>query len=218
VTRPHEDLERHQPTDHRPGGVPIEFAPGAWCAIDVAHVEANRVNAVISAYETLIEKARTTSTQARQSAVLRAANDRRVITIIDLAGHRAFHHLQVAWDEHHLAYGRHNVAASSTLALYRLLASADGALDPASHDVYAFEQLRREVDRWPAIMGAVKTAPGFVGALVFGADADNALALVYRFMNKEALEQFRESTAVVGVLGPVDGESILAVHPVRTFG
>ena len=42
MTRPHEDLERHTPTDHRPGGVPVTFAPGTWCAIDIAHVKADR--------------------------------------------------------------------------------------------------------------------------------------------------------------------------------
>ena len=58
MARPHEDLERHTPVDHHPGGPPIEFAVGAWCAIVIAHVKAERVEAALSSYETLIEKAR----------------------------------------------------------------------------------------------------------------------------------------------------------------
>ena len=103
MPRPHEDLERHTPTDHRPGGVPIGFPQGVWVAIDVAHVKADRVGAGISAYETLIEKARKSSSmKARSAVVLRSANNRRLIALVEIEGHEAFRHLKSAWDDHHL--------------------------------------------------------------------------------------------------------------------
>src|ERR1700681_818925 len=107
MPRPHEDLERHTPTDHRPGGPPIGFAQGAWVAIDVAHVKADRVGAGISAYETLIEKARKSSMKARSAVVLRSVNNRRVIALVEIEGHEAFRHLKSAWDDHHLKAERH---------------------------------------------------------------------------------------------------------------
>jgi len=63
-----DDASARRPGTHTPpitpGGVPVTFAPGTWCAIDVAHVKADRVNAGISAYETFVEKARTSTVKA----------------------------------------------------------------------------------------------------------------------------------------------------------
>jgi hypothetical protein len=221
MPRPHEDLERHTFTDHRPGGPPVTFAPGAWCAIDIAHMRADRLGAGISTYETLIEKARTSSTKAGAAVVLGSVNRRRVIALIGITGHEAFSHLRSAWDDHHLNAQRHAVAESSSLVLYRLAASAgDASLDPASHDAYAFEHVAHGPERAQALITAIAAAPGFRGALVFGSDDASASAIVYRFEHGAELDAFRDGAAAQQVLGPVgaSGESISAVHLIRTFG
>jgi hypothetical protein len=221
MPRPHEDLERHTPADHRPGGAPIAFAAGAWCAIDIAHMKADRVDAGIAAYETLIEKARTSSTKARAAVVLRATNNRRVIALIEIEGHDAFRHLQSGWDDHHLKAQRHAVAESSSLGLYRLAASAGHIdLDPASTDAYAFEHVARGPDHVRALMPAIAAAPGFRGALVFGSDDASASVILYRFSHAAECDAFRTSGAAGQVLGPIgaSGESISSVHLIRTFG
>jgi hypothetical protein len=194
MTRPHEDLERHTFVDHRPGGVPVSFAPGSWCAIDVVHIKAERVDAGIAAYETLIEKARTASLGVRVAAVLRAVNDRRVIALVAVEGHEAFGHLRSAWDDHHLVAERRDVAESSTLGLYRVATnSGDASIDPATKDAYAFARVAR---------GAQLTNALARGALVFEADGDENSIIIYRFGHAEG----------------IDGETMMAVRPVRTFG
>jgi hypothetical protein len=221
MTRPHEDLERHTPTDHRPGGVPITFAPGTWCAIDVAHVKADRVNAGISAYETLIEKARTSAVKAHGAAILRSVNNRRVIALIGINGHDAFRHLKTAWDDHHLSAERHAVAESSTLALYQVAASGGQAtIDPASKDSYAFEHVARDPNHVRALIAATGAVQGFRGLLVFGTDDATASAVVYRFEHAAQLDAFRQSAAAQQILGMVGdmGETASPVHPVKTFG
>lgn len=208
MTRPHEDLERHTPVDHRAGGVPVTFASGAWCAIDVVHTKAERVDAGISAYETLIEKARQQPLGVREAAVLRSVNDRRVIALVDLEGHDAFHHLQTSWDDHHLAHEKRDVAESSRLALYRLVASrGDASIDPLSKDTYAFEQIARGSAPVSALATAAEQANGFRGVLVFESDGDDKLVVLYRFGHSADLAALR-----------ADGDAIAAVHPVRTFG
>jgi hypothetical protein len=218
MTRPHEDLERHTIADHRPGGVPIHFEPNAWCAIDIAHVKAERVDAGISAYETLIEKARDTSeTRARVAVVLRSTNNRRVISLLEIEGHDAFRHLQSAWDDHHLAYQRHDVAESSTLALYRLAATAgDASIDPETKDTYSFEHVTRSAERVHAIANTIAAAEGFRGALIFGFDDDSASVIIFRFAHAHQFDTFRASAAAQQGLGPVGAGGV--VHPVRTFG
>lgn len=206
MTRPHEDLERHTPADHRAGGVPVTFAPGSWCAIDVVHTKADRVDAGISAYETLIEKARNEPLGVRVAVVLRSVNDRRVIALVGLAGHEAFHHLQGSWDDHHLVQQRRDVAESSTLALYRLVSSlGDASIDPQSKDTYAIEQLARGVQPAYLLAAAAEKTNGFRGVAVF--ESEDRLIVIYRFGHPADLSALR-----------ADGDAIAAVHPVRTFG
>lgn len=221
MTRPHEDLERHRPADHRPGGVPITFAAGSWCAIDVVHMKAERVGAGIAAYETLIEKARTAPLGVRVAAVLRSVNDRRVIALVETQGHDAFRHLKSAWDGHHLVAERHDVAESVTLALYRLAASSgDASIDPEAQDAYAFEHVARGSQFTGALATAGPKAHGFRGVLVFESDGGGNSAIVYRFAHAADLDTFRASAEAQRILGPLraDGETMSAVHPVRTFG
>jgi hypothetical protein len=221
MPRPHEDLERHTPTDHRPGGVPIGFAEGVWVAIEVAHVKANRVGAGISTYETLIEKARKSSTKARSAVVLRSVTNRRVIALVEIEGHEAFRHLKSAWDDHHLNAERHAVAESRSLALYRVAVSdGDTSFDPASKDAYAFEHVARGPERVRPLSILIAAAQGFRGVLVFGSDDASASAIVYRFEHSAEFDAFRESAAAVQVLGPIgaSGDTLWAVRPVKTFG
>ncbi|HZS62792.1 MAG TPA: hypothetical protein VFA43_26260 [Gemmatimonadaceae bacterium] len=208
MTRPHEDIERHTPTDHRQGGVPVTFAPNAWCAIDVVHTKAERVDAGISAYETLIEKARKEPLGVRVAAVLKSVNDRRVIALVDLEGHEAFRHLRSSWDDHHLVQQKRDVAESSALGLYRLVTSrGDASIDPLSKDTYAFEQIARGSQPAGALATAAGQANGFRGVLVFESDGDDRLVVIYRFGHPADLAALR-----------ADGDAIAAVHPVRTFG
>lgn len=216
MTRPHEDLQRHTVTDHRSGGVPIRFANDAWCAVDIAHLKAERVDAGIAAYETLIEKAR-----RRYAVVLRSVNKRRVISMLEIDGHEAFRHLQSAWDDHHLVAQRHDVAESSTLSLYRVAGtSGDASIDPETKDSYTFEHVSRSAERAGAIVTAISAAEGFRGVLVFGFDDDSAAAILYRFAYAAEFATFRASPVAQQVLGPIgeSGEALSAVRPVRTFG
>jgi len=139
MSRPHEDLQRHTLVDHRPGGAAVSFAPGAWCALEIAHVEAARVDAGISAYETLIEMARTSSTGGRPAALLRSGDRRRVIAVVETGSHQAFGHIETAWGDRRLQAEHRAVAESSSLALYRVVARVGEAdIDPAASDAYAF--------------------------------------------------------------------------------
>ncbi|HTU70174.1 MAG TPA: hypothetical protein VMF11_07610 [Candidatus Baltobacteraceae bacterium] len=207
MTRPHEDLQRHAPTDHRVGGPVVAFAPGSWWAIDVVHVASNREDAAISSYETLIEKARASGTRAREAAVLAAHDHRRVIVLVHLDGHEAFRHLNAAWDDHHLFTERHAVAESHAIALYRLAAcSGEGRIDPATHDAYAFEHALIGGEAARAAIDAAAKAPGFRGVCLFTTDDDRASAIVYRFEQREQIDAFR-----------APGEVFYPVHAVRTF-
>jgi hypothetical protein len=220
MPRPHEDLERHTPVDHRGGGPPITLAVDGWWAVEIAHVAPDRIGAAISTYETLIEKARTSSAKARAAAVLRSENNRRVIALIELEGHDGFRHLTAAWDDHHLNAERHVIAESGSLALYRLAASAgDALIDPGSKDVYAFERLARDPEHARAVIAPIGAAAGFRGALVFGTDDERGSAILYRFEHAAQIASFRSGAAAVDLLGPVGapGESAEAVHPVKTF-
>jgi hypothetical protein len=220
MPRPHEDIEHHTPVDHRGGGPPIALAPKAWCAIDIVHVTAARVGAGISAYETLIEKARSPSAKGQTAAVLRSANDRRVLAFIELDGHEGFRHVKAAWDDHHLTAQRHAVAESSELALFQVTSIAgDVHIDPGSHDAYAFEHVGRPPQRVRELIEPVAAAPGFRGTLVLGTDDAKDSAIVYRFAHAAEIDAFRASPAAIEILGPVGegDETFYAVHPVKTF-
>lgn len=207
MSRPHEDRQRHTDTDHRAGGPAIVGPQASWWAIDVIRVTAERAPAAIASYETLIEKARTSTANVREAAVLRSHDRRRVIALLQLAGHEAFRHLSAAWDDRHLFAERHAVAESRALALYRLdLNIGEAAIDPASTDAYAFEHLPVAVERMRAVTGTVASAPGFRGATVFGADDDRACAFLYRFALVAEIEAFRAN------------DTLYPVHVARTFG
>lgn len=182
MTRPHEDIQHHTAVDHKPGGPPVRIAPNAWCAIDVVHVKSERVDAGISSYETLIEKARTSAAKGRTAAILRSLDNRRVIVLLTLGGHQDFAHLKSAWDDHHLRAEKHTVAESSTLALYQLVhAIGEVGLDAQAKNVYAVEHIGVDAEKAQAIAQTTAQAAGFQGALIFGSDDGTSSVLIYQF-------------------------------------
>jgi hypothetical protein len=217
-SRPHEDRERHTSVDHRPGGLPITYAPGTWCAIDVVHVKAERADAAISTYETLIEKAQTSAAKAQVAAVLCSANHRRVIALVGLEGHSAFAHLTSAWDAHHLYAEHRAVAESVALALYQVKEIVgEIPIDPGSHDIYAFERTAADPVQVATLIEPLTATANFLGALVFGGDTGGA-AILYRFQHAADIDEFRAGAAARKVLGTGStGDAEFAVHPVKTF-
>ena len=186
----------------------------------MAHVAAERAPAGVAAYETLVEQARVAAPKAREAAVLESHNRRRVIALLHLDGHEAFRHLTAAWDDHHLFAERHAVAESQSLALYRLVTNVgESTIDPASTDAYAFEHVSLGAERTRAVTAPIVAAPGFRGAILFGADGADASAVIYRFAHAEEIEAFRATPEAEHVLGPsgAPGETFYTVHPVRTF-
>jgi hypothetical protein len=221
MPRPHEDRERHTPTDHAAGGPILILAPGTWWAIDVLRVAAERAPAAIASYETLIEKARASKPKAHEAALLRSDNHRRVIVMLRMDGHEAFRHLASAWDDHHLFAERRAVAESQSLALFRLGAlTGEAVLDPKPHDAFAFEHILQSVERVRQLTAAVASAPGYRGSAVFGSADDTTSAIVYRFTHIAEIEAYRATPATQRILGPVarSGEAFFPVHIVRTFG
>jgi hypothetical protein len=206
MSRPHEDRQHHTATDHHAGGPAIVFAPGAWWAIAVVHVTAERADAAIASYETLVEKAQTSAARVREAAILCSHNHRRVIVLLHLDGHEGFRHLCAAWDDHHLVAERRDVAESRSLTLYRLATNlGDAAIDPASTDAVAFEQLSAALGRTDSVTNSIATAPGFRGASVLRSDDDSTSAIIYRFAHIEEVRALRAS------------ETLYPVHVVRTF-
>jgi hypothetical protein len=205
MSRPHEDRQHHTPTDHRAGGPAIVFAPAGWWAIAVVHVTAERADAGVASYETLVEQARTSAARVQEAAVLRSHNHRRVIVLLRLDGHEGFRHLRAAWDDHHLVAERHAIAESRSLTLYRLAATlGDAAIDPASTDAVAFEQFPSGLEQVHTVTNSIGAAPGFRGASTFSSD-DSASAIIYRFAHVEEIEASRAS------------ETLYPVRVVRTF-
>ena len=151
-----------------------------------------RVDAALASYETLIERARSSPVSAQRAAVLRSLDKRRVVACVGLGGHAAFNHLKSAWDDHHLRAEHHDVAESSTLALYRVAAVlGDPTLDPQAKNTYAIEHVAVGPDKARALAHATAEADGFRGGLVLCTDDETAAVLVYRFAHPSEFEVVR---------------------------
>ncbi|HLY01139.1 MAG TPA: hypothetical protein VKR56_01435 [Candidatus Cybelea sp.] len=199
MTRPHEDIQRHTITDHRPGGPVIAFAAPSWWAIALVNLTAERAAAGVASYETLVEKARSGAPKVREAAILLSHDQRRVIAILHVEGHEAFGHLVAAWDDHHLVAERHDIAESHNLALYRLATvTGEAAIDPTSQDAYAFERTSSDVES--------SVSPGVRAACMFDADDGHVRAAIYRSENFEQLTAPR-----------APDETFYEIRPVRTF-
>jgi len=220
MPRPHEDLEKHTLVDHRAGGPPVVFARGSWCAIDIAHLKADRIDAGVSTYETLIEQVRSPAPHALTAAVLRSTSGRRVVAIAGLDGHDGFRRLSSAWDDHHLYAQHHAVSESVALALYSVATSVgDAEIDPGSHDAYTFERIEGNPVHVAGTLPAFASAPGFVGAVVFVKSDAMRTIVITRFAQAAAYDTFRTGAAATAMLGEAHagGESAFGVHPVKTF-
>jgi hypothetical protein len=196
MPRPHEDRERHTLTDHRPGGETIAFEAGSWFAVEIARVKRERLGAALSAYESMIERARTSSGEARCAAVFSAATGREVLALVGVAGHEEFRQLASAWDDHHRFANGHAVTESRTLGLYRVERTAgDVSIDPASTDAYVFERMARDRNVPVPIVTDVSAALGFRGVVAFRSDDGNRSILIYRFENLGQFELLRIAPA-----------------------
>jgi hypothetical protein len=218
MSRPHEDRERHTLVDHRTGGDPVALAVGSWLVLGVAHVKAERSDAGISAYETLLERAATSKARAHPAAILLSADRRRVITLAGVTGRDGFTAIAAAWDDHHREAQHRAIANSQALGLFSV-ASAIGAavLDPGSHDAFAYEQFLRPVPNAADPFAAAVEHEPFRGAVVLSGDGRTTVILS-RFARVAAYEEFRASLATTA-LGPpgAAGSVAFPVRTIRTF-
>jgi hypothetical protein len=220
LSRPHEDRERHTLVDHRPGGSPVEFAAGSWVALGIARVKAERNDACVSAYETLVEKARTSNVHAAPAAVFASDNGRRVVVMVGLRGHEGFRHLEAAWDDHHRNAQHRAIAESVSFALYEVEAgTGSAAIDPESHDAYVYERVDRRVTRVPELFASLGASLEFRGATVFHNDGATATVVLSRFAHVAAYEVFRGGRDAINVLGSAAdaSDTSFAVHPRKTI-
>jgi hypothetical protein len=220
LSRPHEDRERHTLVDHRPGGSPAAFTVGSWLAIGIARVKAERDDACVAAYETLIEKASTSNVHAGPAVVFASDNGRRVVAMVGVRGHDAFRHLTAAWDDHHRNEQHRVIAESVSFALYEVAAGiGEPDIDPASHDVYVYERLERGVPRASELFSSLDAGTGFRGATVFQGDDATATVILSRFAHLAAYDAFRTGRAAVNALGSrgEPGDASFAVHPRKTI-
>ena len=220
MPRPHEDRERHTLVDHRPGGSPAAFTAGSWLAIGIARVKAERSDACAAAYETLVEKARTSNVHAGAAAVFASDNGRRVAVLVGVRGHDGFRHLAAAWDDHHRNAQHRVIAESVSFALYEVAAAIGVAeIDPSSHDAYVYEHVERPVERVAELFSSLGALPDFRGALVLGGDTSTGAVVISRFAHSAAYDSFRTGRDAVNALGSLGGseETSFGVHPRKTF-
>jgi hypothetical protein len=220
MSRPHEDRENHTLVDHRGGGPPVAFAPGSWVAIGVAHVKADRNDACVAAYETLVEKAFTSNVHGAPAIVFASDNKRRVIVMLGVLGHEAFGHLSAAWDDHHRNQQHRVISESVSFALYKVVAHAGIAdIDPAASDAYEYERLERPVSRVNELCSSLDALPDFRGATVLYDEVASATVIVSRFSRIAAYDAFRTGPEAVELLGTADepGRTSFPIRPRKTL-
>jgi hypothetical protein len=124
----------HTLADQRPGGAPLALTagPDAWIAFVELHAARERVEAAVSAIETMIESF------ARKhpvggAVVLQRHDAPRVVVLIRIGGHEVYRHLAAAWDAFKLDLEGRKAAERLTLALWRVVrADEKFVLDPAA--------------------------------------------------------------------------------------
>jgi hypothetical protein len=182
MSRPHEDRENHTLVDHRGGGSAVAFATGGWVAIGVARVRADRNDACVSAYETLVEKALASNVHGDPAIVFASQNERRVVVMVGVPGHDAFAHLSAAWDDHHRNAQHRVISESVSFALYKIVAHTGIAdVDPAASDAYEYERVDRPVPHVDELFSALEASLDFRGATVLYDEAASATVIVSRF-------------------------------------
>ncbi len=219
MSRPHEDRERHTLVDHRPGGTPITFPSGRWLVLGVAHVTVDRIDACVSAYETLVEQARA-HMDAGPAAIMSSVDRRRVLAMVAVRGHDGFRRLSAAWDDHHRSAQHRAIATSVSLGLYEVATALGFAdIDPESHDTFVYEHFERALTSVSDLFVTIDDRANFRGATIFHSDDGARTAILSRFAHAAAYEEFRSSRRAVNALGSPgqSGSSSFAVHPLKTF-
>jgi hypothetical protein len=220
LSRPHEDRERHTSVDHRPGGLPTSFTVGEWIAVGLARVKADRKDACVAAYETLVEQARTSNVHAGPAVVLSSDKGTRVLVMVGVRGHDGFRHLSAAWDDHHRFEHHRVISESVSFALYNVAAAVgESAIDPATHDAFEFERVERPVSHVAELFASAGASPEFRGATLLVGDAPDATIIISRFAHIAAYGAFRSSRAATNALGSVaeSGDASFAAHARKTF-
>ena len=175
---------------------------GSWVTVGIARVQAERTDACVAAYETLIEKARTSNVHAGPAAVFASDNGRRVVLMVGVRGHDGFRHLASAWDDHHRSEQHRVIAESVSFALYEVAANVGASeIDPDSHDAYVFEHVERPVSRLSDLFSSLDAAVEFRGATLLHDDAGSATIVLSRFAHVAAFDAFRAGRDAVNVLG-----------------
>ena len=220
MSRLHEDRENHTLVDHRDGGSAVTFAPGGWVAVGVARVRAERNDACVAAYETLVEKAITSNVHGDPAIVFASENKRRVVVMVGVLGHDAFAHLSAAWDDHHRNAQHRVISESVSFALYKVVAHTGIAdVDPAANDAYEYERLERPVPHVDELFSSLNALLEFRGATVLYDDAASASVIVSRFSHIAAYDDFRirpESVKLLGATGD-PGRTSFPVRPRKTL-
>ncbi len=220
MSRPHEDRERHTLVDHHRGGPAVAFSVGGWLAIGTVRVAAERNDACISAYETLIDEVHR-NVHAGLAVIFASENARRVVTMVGLRGHEGFGHLKAAWDDHHRFAQHRAMSESEVLELFTVGTSIGAAdIDPASSDAYVFERIVRPVAHVSELFASLSGSSDFRAATIFNADGGaGPTILLLRFAHIAAYDVFRHSRGAATVLGApgANAETHYRIHPRKTI-
>jgi hypothetical protein len=188
--------------------------------LGVARVKAERSDACVAAYESLVEKTRTSNVHAGPAVVFSSHDRRRVLTLVGVRGHDGFRQLAAAWDDHHRFEQHRAIAESVSLGLFEVAASVAAAdVDSASHDVFVYEQVERPVADVAGLFASAGASPDILGATILHGDDDRTAVILARFAHLDAYEAFRAGRGAANVLGPADGfgSTSFQVKPTRTF-
>ena len=188
--------------------------------LGVARVKAERSDACVAAYESLVEKAQTSNVHAGPAAIFTSHNGRRVVTMVGVRGHDGFRHLAAAWDDHHRFEQHRAIAESVSLGLYEVVGSiATADVDPVSHDAFVYEQFDRPVPNVTELFASIDAAAEFHGATILHGDDGRATVILSRFAHLAGYEAFRTSRGAANALGATDESATTSfqVAPARTF-
>lgn len=198
----------------------MSFPARSWLAVGIARVKAERNDACIAAYETLVEKSSTSNVHGGPAVVFASGDGRRVVTMVGVRGHDGFRHLSAAWDDHHRNAQHRVIAEAVSFALYEVAASVGATdIDPDSHDAYVYERVERHVPGVTDLFTLLGASDDFRGATVFDGDGATATVILARFAHAAAYDDLRASRAAVRVLGSSGepGDTSFVAHPRKTF-
>jgi hypothetical protein len=132
----------HTTVDHREGGADVAIgAGGDWIALAQFHTTPDRQRAVLSSVETLMEQFGHERPVA-EAFVMASRDGHRVVAFLWLGGHKDYHALQSAWDQHHRHLAREKSGEGMTLALCQCTATSGEPLFAIEgKDIVTFAEL-----------------------------------------------------------------------------